>query len=167
MAYPYLRINDLAQDCSAMVSSSQRVCSAYSKNRPFRTFMMPSLSTFLLVALSAIVVKATNTAGDPTDLASPVASSLASYPATITANSIASAILATTTPLAGSDLGNGANIVDYPECAQFCGNQSVAVANCNVETLDCACGANYLSIAAACEQVVCSDSDRAGTSNLL
>ena len=127
---------------------------------------MPSISAPWLIALSAIALKATNTAGDPTDLASPVASGLASYPATLTADSAASAILGTATPLGGSDLGNGANIVDYPECAQFCGNQSVAVAGCNVKDLDCACGANYLSIAAACEQVVCSASDRAGTSTL-
>ena len=215
--------------------------------------MMALLPAFLLIALSAIAVKATNTAGDPTDLAnwppcsqkcvplglqaptscnslsnrtcicrdpaftlaigdcevtscsaeeatqiqelttplcspvgglaanvvsavnsyravsSPVAvaASLASYPATLTADSAASAILATATPPGGSDLGNGANILDYPQCAQYCGNQSVILAGCNVEDLDCACGANYLSIAAACEQIACSASDRAGMSNLL
>lgn len=225
----------------------------YCNNSNSRNIMMPPISAPWLIALSVIAVKATNTAGDPTDLAnwppcsqkcvpiglqaptscnslsnrtcicrdpaftlaigdcevtscsaeeatqiqdltiplcspvgglaanvvaavssflamsSPVAvaaSGLASYPATIVADSAASAILATATPLVGSELGNGANILDYPECAQFCGNQSVAVAGCNVEELDCACGANYLSITAACEQVACSASDRAGTSDL-
>ncbi|KAM0798434.1 hypothetical protein BDR22DRAFT_891226 [Usnea florida] len=89
------------------------------------------------------------------------ASGLATYPADATAATAVSAVLATATP--EPNIGNPANILTYPQCAQVCNNESVPLATCDLTNIDCLCGSAFRSITAACQQITCLASDKAIT----
>ncbi|KAM0798655.1 hypothetical protein BDR22DRAFT_361976 [Usnea florida] len=98
-------------------------------------------------ALSSYLATASFTAaGVPTSL-----------PADATAVTAVSAILAsaTLTP----NLGNPANLSNYPSCAQICSNEVLPQVECDVNDITCLCGPMSRALTAACEEVSCSAID--------
>lgn len=92
------------------------------------------------------------------------AAGVPTLPADATAVSAVSAILATAT--LEPDLGNPADILNYPICAQTCSNESVAIAGCDLSNIECTCGAAFRSASAACEEISCTTEERATVSSL-
>lgn len=74
-----------------------------------------------------------------------------SLPTEITA---ASEVLAVAT--LAPNLGNPTNVQSFPLCAQICNSEIVAKGvDCDLDDLDCACGAEFRSQSAACESITC------------
>ncbi|KAL9596296.1 MAG: hypothetical protein Q9219_005891 [cf. Caloplaca sp. 3 TL-2023] len=84
-------------------------------------------------------------------------------PPTATAGSQVSSVLATATP--APNLGNPANILTYPACAQICNNETVAVAKRtgtdygDLNDVRNACDADFRAATAGCEAVTCTPAE--------
>ncbi|KAI4099236.1 MAG: hypothetical protein L6R37_006038 [Teloschistes peruensis] len=85
-------------------------------------------------------------------------------PPSVTNQPAVSSILATATP--APNLGNPADLSTYPQCAQYCNNNTVAIGGNPVGTpagnpgdLTVACSARFRSLTAGCEAAICNATD--------
>ncbi|KAL8935510.1 MAG: hypothetical protein Q9216_005388 [Gyalolechia sp. 2 TL-2023] len=137
------RLGCSAQENSDIVTLSDRLCA------PVDGFG-PSLSATISAILGSTQLSISTT---PT------------IPPSVTAATGVSSVLATAT--LAPDLGNPANIISYPNCAQICNNETIAVGKttgalygnipldsyASDQTL--ACGADFRAATAGCEAATC------------
>lgn len=139
----------------AIADCEQTTCTAEERNQ------IQALSAPLCAPVGGLGAKVSAAVSSYFGTASLVASRLATYPPEATANTAVSAVFATATP--EPDIGNPASILTYPQCAQVCNNESIPLATCDLNNIDCLCGTGFRSVTAACQQITCSASDLART----
>ncbi|KAL9578846.1 MAG: hypothetical protein Q9203_006942 [Teloschistes exilis] len=108
--------------------------------------------TSLLATISALSTQQYSISTTPT------------IPPGVTDQPAVSSILATATP--EPNLGNPADLSTYPQCAQYCNNNTVAIGGNPVGTpagntsdLTVACSARFRSLTAGCEAAICNATD--------
>ncbi|KAI4238057.1 MAG: hypothetical protein LQ352_007900 [Teloschistes flavicans] len=135
------RLGCSSQELRDITTLSQRLCAP-----------VGGFGTSLLATISALSTKQYSISTTPT------------IPPGVTGQPAVSSILATATP--APNLGNPADILTYPQCAQYCNNVTVAIGGTprgtpagNPSDLTVACSANFRSLTAGCEAAICNATD--------